>query len=136
MNATEVRVGNWILIPTNNEIKIPSYCKKIKAITLFGELDFTEPTYSESHRVPAINCAGIPLTEEILLKCGFIKTIDKQLPYQTAYNFDDFILDCNFVPCIDCGHGLVKSYGKEIKYFHDLQNVIYDLEGKELIINL
>lgn len=59
------------ILPTNNEIKIPCFPKKIKAITLFDEFDFTEPTYPENHLVPAKDCIGIELTTDFFIKNGF-----------------------------------------------------------------
>lgn len=78
----------------------------------------------------------VTLTEEILLKCGFIYDVD----------FDGIVLD------LDCGvsfgfdstilyyHGNLESYWvdilKEVKYIHELQNIIFDLTGQELEIKL
>lgn len=137
MIPNEVRLGNWVLIPTNNEIKIPCFPKKIKAITLFGEFDFTEPTYSENHLVAAKHCAGIELTEQLLIKHGASKYFG-----ETGYcitcedgiypNSDIYILwDEDKKECyLDAENEYTVRRG--IKYLHQLQNIYYDLKGEEL----
>ena len=59
MKTNDIRVGNWVLVPNNNEVKIPAYPKQVKGITIFGELDFTEPTYQEPHVVSVMHCGGV-----------------------------------------------------------------------------
>lgn len=68
----------------------------------------------------------IPLTEEVLLKCGFEKEkgmmsyILDGCPFiKIVYGLSSFWLKLNPHPC-------------EIKHLHVLMNIIHDLTGKEL----
>ncbi len=81
----------------------------------------------------------IPLTEEILLKSGFEKA---EIPFKdgsgslfgyTAKGMEAFVLKYNpFNPvCFTEYH-----YGKKIEHLHQLQNLFFDLTGKELEIHL
>lgn len=128
MKATELRIGNWVLIPQSDEIIIPVFPKQVKGIGIFGGIDFTEPQYPENHIVHAIHCAGISLAEEWLLKFGFEYTeagwIDKKL---------------NSIYIIERGNGCVlyKSHAgaiAEVKHVHQLQNLYFALIGEELEI--
>jgi len=68
----------------------------------------------------------IPLTEEILLKCGYeINFID----FKHFYKLHNLYLDSNFQP-IDT----FITY--EIKYLHQLQNLYFALTNQELNIEL
>jgi len=68
----------------------------------------------------------IPLTEEVLLKCGFEKEkgmmsyiLDGCPSIKIVYGLSSFWLKLNPHPC-------------EIKHLHVLMNIIHDLTGKEL----
>lgn len=136
MKANEGRIGNWVLIPTSNEIKIPVFPKKIKAITLFGDFDFTEPIYPDNHIVPAVHCEGVPITEEILLKSGFNQQIDKSIsedvdmcvrhPLYLRWLANDWQL------FIKEGGGWFKS----VRYVHELQNLYFAITGEELDLTI
>lgn len=80
----------------------------------------------------------IPLTEEILLKCGF----DNDNGNEDWSNYDDededkFVLCGNFINdgfVYTAGEGI--PFAKPIKYLHQLQNLYFALCGKELEIKL
>lgn len=79
----------------------------------------------------------IPLTEEILLKCGFEKY--KMLGYDTHFTYSLFIggetINITAIYNADFSimlHGLARG----IKYLHRLQNIINIVTGKDLEINL
>lgn len=66
----------------------------------------------------------IPLTEEVLLKCGFL-------------NFGNRWMRSELPLDIIMSNGLYMSYVvNEIKYLHQLQNLYWCLCGKELDVNL
>lgn len=157
MEAKEARIGNWVLIPTNDVIKVPCYPKQIKGITRYGEFDFTEPDYPEPHIVHAKHCAEIELTEELLLECGF--SIDHRLSNERekdrVYHMNPVFFgksDKTDVVGSDLSliaHGdkifLLKnvcmdnSYledGIRIKSLHHLQNIHYDTAGEELTFDI
>ena len=123
MKATELRIGNWLIDKRythdseNGRFKVHvrdlQYLTDIKES---NECDF-EP---------------IPLTEEILLKCGFKKDTKGVL-----------VLNKNIYSLILWG-GEVSVYLKidesvlsiEINYLHQLQNLYFALSGQELEVNL
>jgi hypothetical protein len=127
INANELRRGNYVYSTTHKVFT------KVIRIDIDSEFQNIEP---------------IPLTEEILLKCGFEKinvfdcrvfdwVKDKIIltgldeyeyqtlnePYSLAFNFGDISKKEE--------HGQI-----EIKYLHELQNLYFDLTKTELEINL
>ena len=134
MKATELRIGNWLIDKRythdseNGRFKVHvrdlQYLTDIKES---NECDF-EP---------------IPLTEEILLKCGFKKTEE----YYAAdeENVDVYTIGCFDIAFIDNEYKLWISIDEdsyynfawtEIKYLHQLQNIYFALTGQELEVNL
>ncbi len=109
MRSNELRIGN--LIQKNGKIHYTNIftLRDIKNLSI-DDTDIFEP---------------IPLTEEILLKCGFEKVAG-------FYSSKDEILEltCDFI--------VWKPNTKklEIKYLHQLQNLYFALTGEELEINL
>ena len=71
-------------------------------------------------------CQGIPLTEEILLKCGFVEGLTKPKHYHTK----DMMI-CNIQ-----GMFINVRTDVRIKYLHQLQNLYFCLVGKELNVEL
>lgn len=135
MIANEVRIGNWVLIPTNNEIKIPCFPKKIKAITLFGEFDFTEPTYPENHLVPAKHCSGIELSEETIVRLGFekikgIKCDGYRIKTPNGPN-EFMIFKIDHLWHFGFNESQTFCY-THFNYVHQLQNLYFTLTGEEL----
>ena len=144
MEAKELRIGNYVLTAVpGQQIPIPAFKAQVQAISLFGEVSFlynpTDCTGFEMHRN---HIAGIPLTEEILLKAGF---------YKAQYLTDVFIIspldksglyfyfDKNFEGADD--ENIIGDYDECVhirlpKYVHQLQNLYFALTGEELEINL
>lgn len=112
MNAAELRIGNLVLFK-GNKIKIESveisYCEQYQ-----GE-------FNETFK-------PIKLTEEILLKCGFVQ--DKEILYR-------WYLDSKYI-VYDIDDGGFKYDGvwirPLIKHLHQLQNLYFCLIGNELEI--
>ena len=134
MEQNEIRVGNWLNDPrpfnedTKKFFKMPdngyfkAKARDIEVAELF------EP---------------IPLTEEILLKCGFKKTEEYYASYEE--NIDVYTIGCFDIAFIDNEYKLwfcieedpFYSFSwTEIKYVHQLQNLYFSLTGQELEINL
>lgn len=89
----------------------------------------------ESIDLELVECIGIPLTPEILEKCGFIKNNLEYWEKETKSNENDLDLEevnCKFIPVINNEY----SVGIEIKYLHQLQNKYFDWYGEELEIKL
>lgn len=121
---TEYRLGNWI---------IDGYglYSKINAITSYS-LMVNNIEYGDGGQYDLTQLKPIPLTEEILLKCGFEKP---------AYSFNGDIFhltEWDKYPLNWCvamnknGAVLVEK----LKYLHQLQNLYFALTGKELDIDL
>lgn len=117
MKAEELRIGNYVLNPNNNEVH-----------------KCTIETISDIQN-GYLKREPIPLTEEWLLRFGFEK--DR---YNFIINFGfDFCVEYYYADNIysfwiytdDDWHCILN----EIKYVHSLQNLIYALTGQELTLN-
>ena len=109
IQANELRVGNYY--DHNGEYR-----------------KVTPSTIEEVWNAERTWCKPIPITEDILLKCGFEKFTTKDI-YPTyvnkLFNWNDgilFLVGYNFI--------------NHIKYLHDLQNLYFALTKTELTINL
>lgn len=120
IQANEIRIGNKIFLSTKQEV--------------FEVVSMTKNTISsDSYCREHSEFEGIPLTEEILLKCGFEKYSSSQYrkngvdlwQIERGSNKDEFL--CNNITNIG---------GLYLKYLHQLQNLYFALTGKELEINL
>lgn len=78
----------------------------------------------------------IPLTEDILLKCGFLlSTPNQYIKHQHWYNETTDIEFNHLLMCsIYEGNGHVGV--SHVKYLHQLQNLHYALTGQELAIKM
>ena len=117
MKAQDLRIGNKIFY-------------RNKAITVnWQELKWIQEGNN--------NFQPIPLTEEILLKCGFEFVRNNDEPfYQLIKNGIVFNSDYLSVEdSIDCVISTVNSLVK-FKYLHQLQNIFFALTNEELTINL
>jgi len=145
MKANELRIGNWVKIKdeifeegyltgydiyTTNEFQITGFndgssmkdCKVICFYEIPGKL-FGGTIHSGCRD---LDIDPIPLTEEWLLKFGFVKhkttdiypTFAKQM-----FNWNDGILYI-------IGYGFMNH----IKHVHQLQNLYFALTGEELVV--
>ena len=134
MKANELRIGNLVF---NDYLKVNKYIVGIFDNEIWLS-NTDELNQNQRSNVESIN--GIPLTEQILLKCGFesYKTylLRKKInddfylifsPKDTRplycilrmYNDDmDMLQECNNI--VDCN------------YLHQLQNIYFALTGEEL----
>ncbi len=111
MKAQELRIGNWIEINYENHLGWKVIECTAKMIVLIEK----NPYYAAMHR-------PIPLTPEILEKCGF-----ESNPYQDRYELGDI----HFEHCAIRQMIWSEKY-PHIKHLHQLQNLIYALTGEEL----
>jgi len=118
--ANDLRIGNRVMYD-NRYFQIDSIA------TVFPTLNTAEFGIGV---VDYNNIEPIPLTEKILLDCGFYidetKNASRMLP-----NNEVLILELN-----DKGIYTDYAYGTEIEYLHNLQNLHKELSKTELIINL
>lgn len=157
MEAKDFRVGNLIEAKIKDSYDSVERWTKIKITGIEyndgfnqepNKLYFIEPdisTFNHFRRFTKLddNClTPIPLTEEILLKCGFEKYEgqEKELRYWIFIEKKDvcIISDGQTVYSNICPYKKLVNMMqiKNAKYLHELQNLFYYLIGKELEINL
>jgi hypothetical protein len=145
IQANELRIGN--LFYFNNPSAWNNYLNEIVVISKikneitekeketwkysFGSVSFyLLKDKNETFNQFSQYIKPIPLTEEILLKCGFVKGFDNFYRKNKSYMieicfFDKGILVTNQSVCLS-----------GIKHLHQLQNLYFALTCKELEINL
>lgn len=124
MNVKELRIGNYV---HNNVESFAIQAKDLIFLLAFDNEHYAEP---------------IPLTEEWLLKFGFIKKINNGSEYLRYYWDGDIMIyvdeDTNamYLGDYDEYHDC-KPFGlseQKIQYVHQLQNLAFLLTGNELTI--
>lgn len=121
MEIRELRLNNWVYsLQIGEYVQISSIDSEfvtLKAHVMFDHVyaDMIEP---------------IPLTEEILLKCGFDKFLKgiKCSDIYDTYRLGFFQIENHY--------GIYVFHGVEIKHLHQLQNLYFALTGEELKIEL
>ncbi len=135
IDIRELRIGNYISYFSNNELIFD----KIKSI-YFDDDDNVYKFELESgkfnlYHITIKGIKPIPITEELLLKCGF----EVNNGYCTRPDVDCIsnsmsmiFQNDEFTVIIEWGEDVLCSF----KYLHQLQNYFYIIsEGKELEIN-
>ena len=131
IKANEFRIGNKVTDEWYESFKTIITVESIndKGINLAIEDDGNYPECAQTWIEPEDrldNLFGIPLTEEILLKCGFEKDGPFfDLSMFTLRNFKDEWIVYHF-----------KRELIRINYLHHLQNIYWCLCGQELEVNL
>ena len=122
MNIQELRIGNYVNHVYKGNFKI------LKSHFPSLMINFIDP---------------IPLTEDILLKCGFV---EKGVTFNTKINFTRCCLfkvnssnnynnnENEFSVTLYQHHNSIEI--ARIKYLHQLQNLFFALTGEELNIEL
>jgi hypothetical protein len=128
MKASELRIGNLVKTCTPNmKIMIPHIDAQVQAISLFGELSFLHEPTREGFEMPAQHVTGIPLTEEWLLKFGFIRVRD-----YPVYSKNDLRIELNIAKSEWTADLYIDRTA--IQCVHQLQNLYFALTGEELEI--
>jgi len=113
MKATELRLGNLVINSSNETVIVREISETL-----------VKTTPDDIHLISELK--PIPLTEEILLKCGFLKC-----------NFTENHYDIKGMRVWKCNSMfLCDKNGIHIKHLHQLQNLYFALCGEELEINL
>jgi len=129
MKASELRVGNYV--QTNYEGIL-----QVVNVNSAGleYIDAHKPNFSAIGRFELSSVSGIPLTEEILLKCGFVEK--KKWFYKEKFLLGYMTTDENLQAEWKFG-GVEGTWNLlNLKYLHQLQNLYFALTGEELEINL
>lgn len=131
MKVEELRIGNLVYCKTENGLKVG----KISSLTDFGFIEAVIDSVKYGGRVEYEVIEPIPITEDILLNCGFEKETNGD--YITIYTK----IGCISIVCqkkcyypYDYDYGVF--IGKELKFVHELQNAVFVLTGEVLEIEL
>ncbi len=126
IQANDLRLGNWVALCFGN--KEGWFNARVTSIHHDNTID-TDTQYGDGGKY---YYEPIPLTPEILVKCGFkcgFKKYDNQEYQKAGLTF--------FIYCWPTGL-ITADNGRELcdlKYLHQLQNLIFAFTGKEVTIN-
>ncbi len=142
INVKELRIGNVITDENGSKYVVIGLQDNRIVVQPYG----LHPEYPIEGI--EINACGIPLTEELLLKCGFEKVIKQQLfgfPQENFYQkfYEIETSKCPLVMIKENGHlcHVIPSDGEfgcsfiPVLYIHQFQNLYYSLSGKEIEVN-
>lgn len=133
--ANELRLGNWILIKDKllGDIEV-----QITGIVIGDETIPDQIHYKWDKGFGTIHSFGdvypIPLTEEILLKCGFEELYKSKYTRKLEHKVYFFIewIERPYKKCIYYNNHPFEH----IKYLHQLQNLFKSLTGNDLKIEV
>jgi len=138
MDANELRIGNFIQL-----YRKPADSKMTKHKITMIYHNYSEPEYNvglqDGFQVNInTGIVPIPLTEEILLKCGFDKyTKSEGIFFKNSDFFELHQFNENGDFSYKCGDNLEGNFVYiRIDYLHQLQNLHFALTGVELEIIL
>lgn len=135
IQANELRIGNWV-----KQHDVTVYTSNILKPELIGQriiepkFNYCQIEYWHLEEMSPGNFSyyeylPIPLTPEILEKCGF--KFDKEPPYSTDQYGINSTYDESPFHCYWDGSKLTYQ-GWHISYLHSLQNLYFALTGTEL----
>ncbi len=117
IKESELRIGNLILNTAGETVRVKNIQEK--SINMLVDGDGVSGSYSLDF------FTGVPLTPEILEKCGFEKRITDNILF--------YFHNCGYVDLyVDGGKFISYHFKFEIKPLHQLQNLYFALTGNEL----
>lgn len=127
MKKNELRIGNYVEVGLNrNFMPIISTVEQIAQTVIW----IKEPKAPTLRLMPLDTIKPIPLTEDWLLKFGFVKSKENEWYHLLDFQIEIVVDENNeFVFCVVEGIVL-----KHIKYVHQLQNLHYCLKQTELAV--
>lgn len=118
MNANELRIGNIVASDNGGEFVILEVSKEAMKSDFYGSIGYHDEDFFKP----------IPLTEEWLLKFGFLSN-----PYQDRYEKDGIHIECDKIMNNELNLWIEKlPKFVRLKYVHQLQNLYFALTGEEL----
>jgi hypothetical protein len=141
IKASELRVGNWVQVSSGVlRLQVESIHENginVWASIEYGHTAVIDPDYGYN------NLGPIPLSPEILEKCGFEKSGElnntrywRREPY-VSFSFGDYAYyrdDYRANPNLKVDNQTI--YPERLIYLHQLQNLYFALTGEELRVNL
>jgi hypothetical protein len=128
MKSTELRIGNWI-----NTIEGPAQVRAISEGGLMTTASMPDGDHLEFAK-------PIPLTKEILLSAGFLRSDahrNTQYVLRVTWFFGtDMRLEYFILEEAEGKFTSEHCFNRVILYVHQLQNLIFALTGQELEIKL
>lgn len=128
INANELRIGNWVKDRGGKNIRIDFFEHlQIGYDCKFGMINSVSDDYGPLHPLTEYTnfAKPIPLTPEILEKCGaIVYEFDNGLGNQ--YRIKDRLFVIRDGDIVDYGSSVI------IKHLHQLQNLYFALTGEEL----
>lgn len=119
IEVKELRIGNYVQ-PKNNS------GKEATIGTVFAIGSYLVSVNGNNNQYDYHQIEPVQITEDILSKCKFVKR-----------EWDDTVVYYNPLMGLDAYFRLNRvGYDVEVKYLHQLQNLYFDLTGKELEVNL
>ena len=119
IDIKELRIGNYVQ-PINES------GREAKIGTVFAIGRYLVSVNSNNNPYDYHCIEPVLITEDILSKCKFVKQeLDNTVIYYNPLMELDAYFRLNGV-----------DYDVEVKYLHQLQNLFFDLTGKELEVNL
>lgn len=131
IHTNELMLGNWVEYSTglNGEKRsIPMYVRAIDEDEVLLSFDGNE---ADPFVIEDKELLGIPITEELLEKCGFIKTPGSGGYTNDKVNATPFLTDGTTVISSNCGLTI-----GGINFLHELQNAYFFLTKEHLEVKL
>jgi len=112
MKANELRIGNFVEFPSKTKYQV----------------DIIYPNHET-----LIYWKPIQLTEDILLRCGFISDTDKTDNYFVKLKHGNFLFQSDLSVNFREVYLRVNNSDIIVEFLHQLQNLYFTLTNKELI---
>ena len=133
MNANELRIGNLIYKPIPKK-DMPIEIVEILSINdSFDYLDVKNKDGYITESCELNKFIPIPLTEEILLKCGFEYQDDLGIFFKGLFEIQKLRLGIDLRERFEA---MLYDFNPSLDYLHQLQNLYFALTGEELNVNL
>jgi len=121
MKASELRIGNWVKVPTTDGSDV------------FTQIEPSNFCHEWNSEISIESYNPIPLTEEWLVKFGFVRIKSSsperwRKPDQINFKFGKWKSSCGIF--MKGCNGL----GRNIDHVHQLQNLYFALTGEELTL--
>lgn len=127
INDTQIRLGNYIRLVYSD-----GHTDKKVDYSTFTSL------YMGVYKNNKIDVVGVPLTPELLVKCGF-SIVKTRLLWKTELKYSNgrITFNSDLSETSICYKFLNQGvYCTPVKYLHQLQNLYLALTGKELTLTL